>query len=99
MHMNTTTSHNPARRVILACITLFLIASTAHAQTTWYVRTSGKNSEAGTSPETALATPAAAISKAKAGDTIYIGAGTYSGRITIIMKATSYNPLLIFCDI
>ena len=99
MHMNTTTSHNPARRVILACITLFLIASTAHAQTTWYVRTSGKNSEAGTSPETALATPAAAISKAKAGDTIYIGAGTYSGRITISLKATASNPLRIFGDI
>jgi len=99
MRKHKTIGQASAARACCACIVLFFFACAAQAQTTWYVRTSGKNTQAGTSPESALATPAAAISKAKAGDTIYIGAGTYTGRISISLKATASNPLRIIGDV
>ena len=50
---------------------------------TYYVSTSGSNSNSGLSPQTAFATPQKAASVVQAGDTVLIAAGTYHG--TLIM--------------
>ena len=51
--------------------------------TTWYVRTSGNDSNTGTSAASAFRTISAAAGRVWAGDTVYVGAGTYAEQVTV----------------
>ena len=57
--------------------------------TTYYVRTTGNNASAGTSPATAWATLTKALgaSGIASGDTVYVGAGTYRETVTVAMTS------------
>jgi len=67
---------------------LTVLAALAWAQpasgATYYVRTSGSDSNDGLSPTDALQTISAASPLVQAGDTVYVGAGTYSEQVDII---------------
>lgn len=51
--------------------------------TTWYVRTTGADTNHGRSPDKALLTIGAAVTAASSGDTIDIGAGTFAEKVDI----------------
>lgn len=57
--------------------------------TTYYVRKSGNDANAGTSPATALLTIGAAAQKMIAGDSVWIGAGTYSEQVSCPTSGSS----------
>lgn len=65
-----------------------LLCSDAIA-TTYYVRKSGSDSANGLSPSNAWATISRAASSMIAGDTVYVGAGTYTGTISPASSGTS----------
>ncbi|GLB51673.1 hypothetical protein NBRC110019_07120 [Neptunitalea chrysea] len=83
----------------LGVILLLLGSYTAHA-TSYYVSTSGNDSNSGTSTGNAFATLTKAISVVSAGDYIYIEGGTYSYSSTIVIdrskNGTSSNPIRVF---
>ncbi|MGE0756793.1 MAG: right-handed parallel beta-helix repeat-containing protein, partial [Pirellulaceae bacterium] len=66
------------------CLVIVLVAaaSTPVSAANYYVRTTGNDSNSGTSKNAAYRTVQKAVSKASAGDRVYIGAGTYSESIT-----------------
>lgn len=57
--------------------------------TTWYVRTTGRDSNSGTSAAEALRTISKASSRVSAGDTVYVGAGTYNESVRIDRSGTA----------
>ena len=59
----------------------------------WYVATTGSNSNAGTSPGAAFQTIQKAASVAQAGDTVYISAGTYHETVTPANSGTAAAPI------
>ena len=61
--------------------------------TTWYVATTGSNSNAGTSLAAAFQTIQQAASVAQAGDTVYICAGTYHETVTPANSGTAAAPI------
>jgi len=67
--------------ILAACILLFFSVTVVHAQTIYYVATTGDNST-GTSWATAFTSIQTAINSASSGDIVYIAAGTYSGGFT-----------------
>jgi hypothetical protein len=56
---------------------------------TYYVRTSGSDSNAGTSPIAAFRTVGRALTAAQAGDVVYVGGGTYTGSVTTVRAGTA----------
>ncbi|HIP31706.1 MAG TPA: hypothetical protein EYG86_02990 [Crocinitomicaceae bacterium] len=62
--------------IVLCC---FLFNS--YSQTTWYVATSGNNSNTGLSEVSAFATISNAIASSTCGDSIYVLGGTYHEKI------------------
>ncbi len=54
-----------------------LVLSLAANAATWYVSPNGNDDATGTSEDTPFATPAKAVTKVSAGDTIVLGKGTY----------------------
>lgn len=67
--------------------------------TTYYVRATGSDGAAGTSPGAAWATVTHAISTVTAGDTVYIGAGFYSGALTLATSGSSGSTIKWYGDI
>ncbi len=83
----------------IACIMVALCqAPAALAQVTYYVRASGNNTNNGMAPQSAFATIAKAASVASAGDTIYVGAGSYSGQVSPVNSGTSGSPIRFIAD-
>ena len=64
----------------------------------WFVRTTGNNSNSGTGPAKAFATLGAAALVAQAGDTIFVGAGTYAGLVDITTGGSVGDPIRWFAD-
>jgi hypothetical protein len=84
----------------------FIASTNLSAQTTWYVSTTGSNTNSGTSPFNAFSSVNQAISVSSCGDSIYILAGTYHEKINaysicpdnirkIIQGDISNRPLII----
>ena len=75
-----------------------LIFSLSVKSTNYYVTTSGSDSNAGTFLSESLASVTKAVSKASAGDTIYVRSGTYTltSRITISKSGTSASKYYLF---
>src|SRR5260370_24462453 len=67
--------------------------------TTYYVRKSGNNSNAGTSAGAAFLTVDKARSVVAAGDTVYIGAGTYREVISLTTAGTTGNVITWIGDV
>lgn len=87
--------------LILSLLLSMVMVGNVYAATNYYVSTSGSDSNAGTSASTAFKTIEKAVSKASAGSTIYILAGTYtygtnfSGTIKLSSSGTSSAPITI----
>jgi hypothetical protein len=64
--------------MIIACFCLFFITANKLTATTYYVSTTGSNSNAGTSESSAWKTITYAATMIQEGDTVYIKAGEYS---------------------
>jgi len=68
---------------------------------TYYVRTGGVDPggcSGGTSPATAWATLAQAASCVSPGDTVYVGAGTYVGTVTLTTPGAAGAPIRFIAD-
>ncbi len=66
---------------------------------TYYVRTTGSDLADGMSAETAWKTVGKAVSTMSAGDTVYVGAGTYNQKLTIEADGTSGKPIRYVADV
>src|SRR5690242_4908865 len=64
---------------------------------TYYVRKTGSDAAAGTSPATAWATIGKALgaSGIASGDTVYVGPGVYREQITVAMTSATVETLVI----
>ncbi len=76
---------------------LLALGSPAWA-TTYYVRKTGNDASAGTSPAAAFKTVSKAFNTAVAGDTVYVGAGSYSEAFTSPASGTATNRLSFLAD-
>jgi hypothetical protein len=78
--------------------TLLAVLSSDAFATTYFVRKSGSDSRNGRSPANAFHTIGKAVSVAVAGDTIYVGAGTYYENPSTSRDGTSTNPIQLIAD-
>jgi len=91
--------HSALRQVVLLIGWLAALASADHAGgATYYVRMSGNDANAGTSPAAAWRKISKAASTMLAGDTAYVGAGTYSDNVTAQHDGTSTAGIRIIAD-
>ncbi|HNB59261.1 MAG TPA: right-handed parallel beta-helix repeat-containing protein [Phycisphaerales bacterium] len=65
---------------------------------TYYVRKSGSDSANGLTPATAWASITKAATSMIAGDTVYVGAGTYQTEVVPASSGTSTNPIRYIAD-
>ena len=79
-------------RITLSFLAILTWATTANAAT-YYVRTSGSDSNSGQSPADAFATIKKSATTVQAGDTVYVGAGTYTDKAEPAADGTSSNPI------
>ncbi|MEM7754551.1 MAG: LamG domain-containing protein [Planctomycetota bacterium] len=82
----------------VAVMVLGLAATPARGQDVRYVRTTGNDSAAGTSPATAWRTISFAATQATAGMTVYVGAGTYTEFVTTSAAGTAGSPIRFIAD-
>ncbi len=75
-----------------------LSASCTAWGTTYYVRSTGKDTNSGTTVGSPFKTITKAVSLAAAGDTIYVGKGTYAETVTSVRAGTLGNPIRIIAD-
>lgn len=75
------------------------LCAAASAQTTYFVRTTGNDGNDGLTPSTAWRTVTFSAGRAGAGDTVYVGAGTYSGRVQPTSHGTSAEPVRFVADV
>lgn len=74
------------RGLCLLSIAALAASTPAHAAT-WYVSPAGDDAAAGDLPGAPLATPAAAVARAAAGDLVQLAAGTYPGAFAVDAKS------------
>lgn len=84
-------------RLLATGVLALMLGATASA-TTYYVRTTGLDTNNGTSAATAFKTVQKALSLAQAGDSIYIGKGTFTGAVTSVRAGTATAPIRLFGD-
>lgn len=82
----------PIVRIALVCV--FFSTALLHA-TTYYVSTSGDNSNACTSASAPCLTIGAAVGKSRAGDIVQIGAGTYRESLSVTRAGVAGSPIII----
>ena len=84
-----------------------LLTSSANAVTTWYVATTGKDTNSGTTQAAPFLTIHHAVLYASANDTISVADGTYTGAgnhnidfggVDLTVKSTSSNPIACIID-
>jgi len=63
-----------------------------------YVRTGGSDSASGNSPASAWATLTKAAQTATAGQTVYVGSGTYQESVTLSTNGTLLSPIRFIAD-
>lgn len=85
--------HQLIRGVILFFSTCLVFSHAAQAQT-YYVSKSGSDSNSGLSTQAAWLTIGHAATTAKAGSTVYVGAGTYHESVTFANPGTASAPIV-----
>ena len=83
-------------RTLSAIVAMLLWVVHSATAAVYYVRTSGLDSNAGTSPATAFKTITKAVSVAQPGDTVYVGKGTYSGAVSTVRSGNGTNTQIRF---
>ena len=83
---------------IIALVVGLLLAAPAAGQTTYFVRTTGSNGNDGRTPATAFATVAYGMDRLRAGDTLVVGAGVYTGRVLVNVSGTAAAPIRVIAD-
>lgn len=76
-----------------AAVISFRTANAPQPPFTWYVATDGDDSADGRSSQTALRTICAAAAKARVGDTVIVGGGTYSETVWVRSTGTAGRPV------
>ncbi|MBL0926554.1 MAG: right-handed parallel beta-helix repeat-containing protein [Phycisphaerales bacterium] len=89
---------SPIRARTITALTLLLATAGPAAGATFYVRTSGNDSNSGNTPSSAFATIGKAASVASAGDVVYVGGGTYTGASTVSCNGTANAPVRFIAD-
>src|SRR5687768_12343321 len=89
--------HKPHCRALLTILAVVLFVGNTLA-TTYYVRVTGDDGNAGTSPATAFKKIGKAADEAVAGDTIYVGAGVYVDDVTPNNNGTSGSRITCIAD-
>jgi len=84
-------------KIAVACLLVGLLNNTAQA-TNYFVRISGSDGNLGTSSGQAFRTITKAAIVAQAGDTVYVGAGTYTSAATVANDGTAANPIRFVAD-
>jgi len=86
------------RRRLAFCACLAAIATVAGtlSASTYYVSPSGDDKNDGTKPESPWRTVAAAVARARAGDTVFIKAGTYSKEKVLIRSSGNEGKPITF---
>ena len=85
------------RRIVGLLLASMLLADAA-AGLTYYVRTTGSDADTGLSPAQAWRTIEHAGDTLVAGDTVYIGAGTYTDKVDVQNSGTAVSPILFVAD-
>src|SRR5687767_9610977 len=87
-------------RFSLLVIVCFLALAGRAGATTYYVRTSGNDSKNGQTPHNAWRTINKAAERARAGDTVYVGGGTYlqSTPAMFVEQSTALSPIKLIAD-
>ncbi|MAB81446.1 MAG: hypothetical protein CMJ89_19065 [Planctomycetes bacterium] len=67
-------------------------------QNAFFLRTSGSDANAGETPLEAWRTLDFALSQVGPSDTLYIGAGEYTGGVTLVVQADDTSPLTLYGD-
>jgi hypothetical protein len=87
------------RRITALGWMLASVVFAVHAEAaTYYVRVSGRDSNAGTTPTAAFRTIGRALTAAQAGDVIYVGGGTYVGSVTTVRAGTAAARISLIGD-
>jgi hypothetical protein len=73
-------------------------ASAPAAATDYFVRKTGSNANSGLTPATAWLTIDKAANTVTAGSDVYVGAGTYSEKVTPSFDGAAGNPIRYFAD-
>lgn len=84
---------------IFFAIIFSLFIFTSHAQVTWYVSTSGSNTNLGTTLDSPFLEINHALNKATCGDSIYVLKGDYEEKILAIAECPDNNRIIIQGDI
>ncbi len=82
----------------ISLVVFVLLAINNVEAATYYVRKSGRNNNSGTSPSDAWKKIQSAADAMVAGDTVYVGAGTYSERVRPAHDGTSGSPIRYIAD-
>lgn len=82
----------------IVTILLMAIAAAKATATTYYVRTTGNDSNSGTSPADAWASFTEALDSTSPGDIVYFGAGTYNEAVEPSVDGTSVSPIQFIAD-
>jgi parallel beta-helix repeat protein len=78
-------------------LAVLLTAGQARADT-WYVRATGHDANGGFTPASALRTISEAEDRVSAGDTVYVGAGTYAEHVEIKKNGTAGAYITFIAD-
>ena len=92
------TSHSGARYPVAILVLAFVWCSVDVQAGTYYVRKSGNDGNSGTTPAQAFLTIKKAATVASAGDTVYVGAGTYTDKAEVSNDGTSTDPIRFVAD-
>lgn len=84
-------------RALTALVVVFACVAPAGA-TDYYVRLGGNDTSSGTSPASAWRTIDRAMDAVVAGDTVYVGAGTYDEQVRVTASGTPDNPIRLVAD-
>lgn len=85
-------------RLSLVCWVVLLLSASVVRADVYYMRASGSDKNDGRSPAKAVASLDRVSKLVKAGDTVYIGAGIYHGKVKFTPAGTADKPIRLIGD-
>lgn len=85
-------------RLSLVCWVVLLLSAPVVRADVYYMRASGNDKNDGRTPAKAVASLDRVSKLVKAGDTVYIGAGTYHGKVKFTPAGTADKPIRLIGD-